>query len=84
MELKNNQGILFKNEKTKEGQPDFTGELNVEGRVLRLALWKKQSAKGNIYLSVQVSEPRTEPKKEPKTVGEFLDRKSDLDDEIPW
>lgn len=82
MELKNNRGILFKNEKTKEGQPDFTGELNVEGKVLRLALWKKQSAKGSTYLSVQVSEPKQ--KEEPKTVGEFLDRKSDLDDEIPW
>lgn len=80
MELKNNQGILFKNEKTKDTQPDYNGEINVEGKTMRIALWRKQSSKGTVYLSVQVSEPRDkeEPKKEPQTVGDVLD------DSIPF
>ena len=74
MELKNNQGILFKNEKSKDSQPDFTGEVNVEGKVMRIALWKKVSAKGATYLSVTVDgkERKEAPKKEPETVGDYL------------
>ena len=82
MELKNNQGILFQNKKEKDTQADFKGELNVDGNVFQIALWKKKSKNNNVYLSLQV-EPKRE-RAEPKTVGEFLDRKSDLDDEIPW
>lgn len=84
MELKTNQGVLFKNEKTKDTQPDYNGEINVEGKTMRIALWRKQSSKGTVYLSVQVSEPRDreeqreEPKKEPQTVGDILD------DSIPF
>lgn len=80
MELKTNQGVLFKNEKTKETQPDYNGEINVDGKTMRIALWRKQSSKGTVYLSIQVSEPReehkeheTEQKREPQTVGDVLD-----------
>lgn len=86
MELKNNQGILFENKKEKDTQPDFKGELNVDGKVFQIALWKKKSKNNNVYLSVQV-----EPKKraEPKTVGECLDEPKDnaydnLNDTIPF
>lgn len=84
MELKNNQGILFENKKEKDTQPDFKGELNVDGAVLQIALWKRKSKNNNVYLSVMV-EPKRENKKEPETVGEYLDEhKDNLDDEIPW
>ena len=92
MELKNNQGILFQNKKEKDSQPDFKGELNVDGNVFQIALWKKKSKNDNVYLSVQV-EPKKEiedknwsrVKDKPKTVGEYLDEhKDNLDDEIPW
>ena len=76
MDLKNNQGVLFKNEKTKDTHPDFTGELNVDGKTMRIALWKKTSSKGTVYLSVQVSgseEKHKEENKEPQTVGDILD-----------
>lgn len=83
MELKNNQGILFQNKKEKDSQPDFRGELNVEGTVFQIALWKKKSKNDNAYLSVQV-EPKKE-RAEPKTIGDVLEQtKSTLDDEIPW
>lgn len=84
MELKNNQGILFQNDKEKDSQPDFKGELNVEGNVFQIALWKRKSKNNNVYLSAMV-EPKREHKKEPKTVGEYLDEhKDNLDDEIPF
>lgn len=82
MELKNNQGILFQNKKEKDTQPDFKGEVNVDGEIYQIALWKRKSKNDNVYLSVQV-EPKKE-REEPKTVGEVLDGKSDLDDQIPW
>ena len=84
MELKNNQGILFQNDKEKDSQPDFKGELNVEGNVFQIALWKRKSKNNNVYLSAMVEHKR-EHKKEPKTVGEYLDEhKDNLDDEIPF
>ena len=95
MDLKNNQGVLFKNEKTKDTHPDFTGELKVEGKTYRIALWKKTSSKGTMYLSVSVEDlrdrekHREEPKKEAGTAGQYLDEKKDsfydnLDDAIPF
>lgn len=65
MELKNNQGVLFENKKEKDSQPDFKGELNAEGKILRLAVWKNVSKNDNKYLSVMVdSEDKHKTKKE--------------------
>jgi uncharacterized protein (DUF736 family) len=47
---------LFVNEKGNDAQPDYTGKVNVDGRELRLAGWKKESKKGVKYLSGRVSE----------------------------
>lgn len=82
MELKNNQGILFENKKTKDSQPDYTGEVNIDGNVMRIALWKKQSAKGNTYLSVQISQekPKEEKPQEVKQENVY----NDLNDAIPF
>lgn len=92
MELKNNQGILFQNDKEKDTQPDYKGELNVEGNVLQIALWKRISKNGKEYLSAQVETKKKQEDKnwsrvndKPKTVGEYLDEhKDNLDDEIPF
>ncbi len=89
MELKNNQGVLFKNEKTKDNQPDFRGEIKVDRETYKIALWKKKSKNDNVYLSVQV-EPKKE-REEPETVGEYLDEHKvnfnaydNLNDTIPF
>ena len=86
MELKNNQGVLFKNEKTKDTQPDYNGEINVEGKTMRIAIWRKQSSKGTVYLSVQVSEPRgKEEKREESKETKKEDRNAPfVEDDIPW
>lgn len=77
MELKNNQGIAFANQKTKDSQPDFKGELNIEGKVWQIALWKKTSKNNNSYLSLQVGMKGVAEDKS-KTTSAVLD------DDIPW
>ena len=58
-EMKEGCGTLMKNNrKEKEGQPDYTGRVMVNGKELRIAGWKKTSQNGNAYLSLKVSEPQ--------------------------
>lgn len=57
-EMKEGCGTLMKNNrKEKEGQPDYTGKVMINGKELRIAGWKKTSQNGNVYLSLKVSEP---------------------------
>ena len=49
-----NRGAIFKNEKTKDTQPDYTGKLNVGGREFRVASWIKQSKQGTNFMSLSV------------------------------
>ncbi|NEX63375.1 hypothetical protein [Noviherbaspirillum galbum] len=54
-------GKLFPNDrKEQDGQPDFTGVLNLDketnGPKLRLAGWLKKTKKDDAYLSISVSE----------------------------
>lgn len=55
-----NRGVLFKNDnKEKETQPDYSGNINVEGKEFSLAAWIRTSKDGSKkFLSVSVSEPR--------------------------
>lgn len=86
MELRNNQGILFQNKKMKDNHPDYTGEININGKVMKIALWKKLSSKNTEYFSLQVSDKEyhskekveTEQKEEP--VSEY----KEMDDFIPF
>lgn len=65
-----NRGVLFpEREKKGERHPDYTGKIDVEGRVYRLAAWTK--AKG--VLSIALSEFKAE--RDAPTGG-------DLDDEV--
>jgi len=55
-----NRGSLFIQEnKQTEKSPDFSGNLNVEGKEYRLSAWKKTSKTGKKFLSVSISEPQT-------------------------
>jgi uncharacterized protein (DUF736 family) len=49
-----NRGVLFKNEKEKDSQPDYKGTLNVEGKEYELAAWIKVSKKETKYMSLSV------------------------------
>jgi len=57
-EQKNDSGALFKNNKTKDTQPDYTGDAMVNGSKLRISAWIKKSAQGKTFMSLAFSPPR--------------------------
>lgn len=60
MESKNktNTGAIFKNNKTKDTQPDYKGTVNVNGKDMQVSLWVKTSSKdGSKFFSVSFQEP---------------------------
>lgn len=55
---KPNSGSLFKNKKKEtDKHPDYTGEINVDGKLLRLSAWIKDGKNGK-WMSLSVSEQR--------------------------
>ncbi len=75
MDIKENKGIIFKNtKKTNENQPDYRGEINVDGVKKEIALWVKKGEKGSFF-SVGISEPYR--KEEPDTVPAKMEEQTD-------
>ena len=80
-----NRFALFKNNKQKESQPDYTGTITLEGgKEMRLSAWLRESKNGVTYMSGQMSEPldnqsSNQPmqQQEPKSID-------DLKDDIPF
>ena len=57
-EMKNNTFALFRNEKKeKENQPDYQGDIMVEGKKLRLSAWLNETKAGKKYINGAISEP---------------------------
>ena len=57
-----NSFALFKNEKSQDNQPDYTGNITLEGgKEMRLAAWIRESKSGLKYLSGVMSEPQVKP-----------------------
>lgn len=56
METKNNSGVLFKNKKTSDKQPDYKGKVTVNGKEMEIAGWVKEGKNGE-YLSLSFKEP---------------------------
>jgi hypothetical protein len=61
METKNNSGAIFKNNKTKETQPDYRGKVKVNDKEMEISLWFKESQTGTKYFSASFQEPFTKP-----------------------
>lgn len=66
-----NRGALWRNDrKTKEKSPDFTGNLNVDGKWYRVAGWdREEGAASNapiIRLNVEPKEETEQTKAEPE------------------
>lgn len=57
METKLNSGAIFKNNKTKETQPEYKGKVNVNGKDMEISLWVKESKTGTKYFSASFQEP---------------------------
>ena len=70
-EMKEGQVTLFKNKNKKEDRhPEYKGEIMINGVLQDIALWVKESAKGEKYFSGKVSAKleRTEQPSEPKKI----------------
>lgn len=66
-ELKNNTFSLFGNDKKgNDKSPDWRGKGMIDGKEVRIAIWKRKSASGIEYLSGTIEEPfkPAEPAKE--------------------
>jgi hypothetical protein len=68
-----NRGVLFTNKKTKENQPDKTGQINIQGKIWELSGWNKTSSKGNEFTSLVAREPVVKEAKATETKND-----------IPW
>ncbi len=88
-EHKEGSGTLFINrKKTKPTQPDWQGEIMVNGVLMNLAAWTKLTKNGDEWLSVNISEKmsvsvseKREEAKVSKPVGSKFDK---LEDDIPF
>jgi uncharacterized protein (DUF736 family) len=61
METKNNSGAIFKNNKTKDTQPDYKGKVKVNDKEMEISLWFKESQTGTKYFSASFQEPFVKP-----------------------
>lgn len=57
-ETKDNSGALFRNTKTKDTQPDYTGDGMVNGSKVRISAWVKTSKGGSKFMSLSFTPPR--------------------------
>lgn len=54
-------GALFKNDrKTKDAQPDYTGECQIDGISLWVSAWIKTSRAGKTYMSLAFTKKDTD------------------------
>ena len=65
-QMQEGQFTLFKNNKTTNNAPEYTGEIMVNGKKMRLAAWVKEGKSGKFF-SGKMSEPivkRDEPQED--------------------
>ena len=79
METKNNSGAIFKNNKTKETQPDYRGKVKVNDKEMEISLWFKESQTGTKYFSASFQEPFVKP-----TTTEPNVKINNIDDDLPF
>lgn len=82
-ELKAGQGTLFKNtRKTTDNHPDYTGEININGKVMWLSAWIKEGKKGKFMsLAAKDKEDQRQTSSPAPKGGSGFD---DMSDDIPF
>jgi uncharacterized protein (DUF736 family) len=80
MENQDNSGALFRNDKKVQGsnQPDYTGNITINGERKRLAAWIKESKAGNKFMSIQLSEFNNEQG------NQAAPKQAEADDDLPF
>lgn len=71
MDLKINEGLIFRNKSDNEKAPLFTGQINVDGQNWEIALWPREGGDGKKFYSARISEPYKGGKGKPKSQGEL-------------
>jgi uncharacterized protein (DUF736 family) len=70
MSQKNNEGVLFPNDKKEsDNHPDFKGNATIDGVEYWLSSWKNKSKDGKPYMSIKLSaktEAAPKPSQYPK------------------
>ena len=87
MEQKNNSGALFKNNKTKEGQPDYTGTIVIDGKDFRLSAWVNKSKSGQSYMRLLANENTSKPIENgsyQQTIPPVTGTANDGNDDLPF
>lgn len=80
-----NRGALFKAEKEgNESRPDYSGNLNVDGKEFFLDAWIKTSKAGQKYMSLSVKPKMARHQGGTKNPPAQKDESFQDDDLIPW
>jgi hypothetical protein len=66
--MQEGQFTLFKNNKTTNNAPEYTGEIMVNGKKMRLAAWVKEGKSGKFF-SGKMSEPMQQRPQEDDSQG---------------
>ena len=79
MEKRDLSGALFKNDrKEKETQPDYRGDVKIDGQEYWLSAWIKEGKKGKFFsLALTAKEPRPESAAPAAPAADF-------DDDLPF
>lgn len=77
-EQKDGSGALFKNDKKEPGskQPDYRGDANINGQIMEIAAWIKQSSSGKNFMSLSFK-----PKEDYKPKA---DKQDEFDDDLSF
>jgi hypothetical protein len=80
LNIENNQGLAFYNDKglmRNEKAPTFKGEIMLEGRRLKVAVWERQTKSGAKLLSMAVEDAHAAELAEAERRVEYLRNKSE-------
>ena len=82
--FKTNSGFLFKNDrKEQERQPDYTGNLNIEGQEYWLSGWIKEGKSGKFF-GLAVSPKNPQAPQQAKTSERSKATGFDDDSDLPF
>lgn len=82
-ETRENTGSAFRNKrKQKDTHPDYTGEINIEGKLYWLNTWEKRTQNGDVWYSHSVNPKEDKPSQQSAPAATPMQQQ--LDDTVPF